>query len=119
MRTSKPRTAVKPKTAIRRPRKRARRLEQLVKDKRKEILALAAKHGVSNVRLFGSVVRGEDRPDSDVDILVKPGPRCSLLDHIALIQDLEDLLGRKVDVVSERALHWYIRDRVMEEAVPL
>ena len=71
------------------------------------------------MRLFGSVVRNEARRSSDVDLLVKMERGRSLLDRIALKQELEDLLGCKVDVVTERALHWYIRDRVLEEAVPL
>ncbi len=90
-----------------------------LKHKREEILRLAAKHGAHKVRVFGSAVRGEAGPDSDVDFLVEMEPGCSLLDHVALWQDLEDLLGHKVDVVSEKALHWYIRDRVIEEALPL
>ena len=69
--------------------------------------------------MFGSVVRNEARKSSDVDLLVKMERGRSLLDRIALKQELEDLLGCKVDVVTERALHWYIRDRVLEEAVPL
>jgi hypothetical protein len=65
------------------------------------------------------VARGEARPESDLDILVEMEPGRSLMDHIALMQDLEDLLQRKVDVVSEKALHWYIRDRVLAEATPI
>jgi len=87
--------------------------------KRARILRVAASHGARNVRLFGSVVRNEARKSSDVDLLVKMERGRSLLDRIALKQELEDLLGCKVDVVTERALHWYIRDRVLEEAVPL
>ncbi len=68
--------------------------------------ATAAKHGAHNLRVFGSVARGEARPESDLDILVEMEPGRSLMDHIALMQDLEDLLQRKVDVVSEKALHW-------------
>jgi predicted nucleotidyltransferase len=94
-------------------------VQQLLRDKRDEIVKLAARHGASNVRVFGSAARGEERPDSDIDLLVTLNPGTSLLDHIALIQDLEDLLGRKVDVVSDRAVHWYIRDRIMAEAQPL
>lgn len=71
------------------------------------------------MRIFGSVARGDAGPDSDVDILVEMEPGRSLLDHAALMLDLSDLLGCKVDVVSERALHWYIRDRVLAEAVPV
>jgi uncharacterized protein len=80
---------------------------------------LAARHGAHNLRVFGSVARGDDGPESDLDILAEMEPGKSPLDHIALMQDLEDLLQRKVDVVSERALHWYIRDRVLAEATPL
>ncbi|WP_292367010.1 MULTISPECIES: nucleotidyltransferase family protein [unclassified Methanoculleus] len=90
-----------------------------VLDKREEILAVAARHGARRVRVFGSVVRDEETPESDLDLLVEFEPGRSLLDHIALAQDLKDLLGREVDVVTEGGLHWYIRDRVCREAVPL
>ena len=95
------------------------KIQDLLRAKREEILALAAHHGYRNVRVFGSVARGEERPDSDIDLLVEVQPGTSLLDHVALMQDLEDLLGRKVDVVSEGALHWFIRDRVLAEAKPV
>jgi hypothetical protein len=95
------------------------KIEELLKSKRQEILDIAAKHGARNLRVFGSVARGEARPESDLDILVEMEPGRSLMDHIALMQDLEDLLQRKVDVVSEKALHWYIRDRVLAEATPI
>ncbi|HNX40489.1 MAG TPA: nucleotidyltransferase family protein [Methanothrix sp.] len=94
-------------------------LDDLLKSKRQEILAIAAKHGAFNVRIFGSAARGQARENSDIDILVDMEHGRSLLDHIALMQDLEDLLQRKVDVVSERALHWYIRESVLSEAMPL
>jgi uncharacterized protein len=100
-------------------RRKVMSVEELLKAKREEILAIAARHGARNVRIFGSVVRGEADQDSDVDVLVDLDSDRSLLDHVALIQDLEDLLGRKVDVATEKALHWYIRDRVLKEAVPL
>lgn len=95
------------------------KLAELVNSKRGDILQIAQKYGARNVRIFGSVIHGEDNAESDIDMLVNFGPGSSLLDHVALMQDLEELLGRKVDVVSEKALHWYIRDRVLQEARPL
>lgn len=95
------------------------KIDELLKSKRHEILAIAARHGAHNLRVFGSVARGEAGPESDLDILVEMQPGKSLLDHVALMQELEDLLQRKVDVVSERALHWYIRDKVLAEAISL
>ncbi len=94
-------------------------VDELLKEKRAEILRIAAQHGARNVRLFGSVARGEARPDSDIDVLVEFEPGRTLLDRIGMIQDLEDLLGRKVDVVTEKALHQYIRQQVIKQAVPL
>lgn len=94
-------------------------VEELLASKRVEILRIAAKHGASNVRVFGSAARGEAGPESDVDLLVQMEPGRSLLDHVALLQDLEDMLSRKVDVVNEKALHHSIRDRVMREATPI
>ncbi|MDL1872116.1 nucleotidyltransferase family protein [Deltaproteobacteria bacterium PRO3] len=95
------------------------KLEPKILRHRAEILNLAAKHGIKNLRVFGSFARGEAKEDSDLDLLVELEPERSLLDRIGFLQDVEDLLGRKVDVVNERALHWYIRDRVLNEAVPL
>ena len=92
---------------------------QLLTGKREDILRIASQHGAWNVRVFGSVARGEAGPDSDLDLLVEFDANRSLLDHVALVQDLEELLGRKVQVTTEDALHWYIRDRVLEQAVPL
>jgi len=86
---------------------------------REEVLRLAARHGVGNVRVFGSASRGETGPESDLDLLVDLDPDRSLLDLGALLMDLQDLLGCKVDLVTEKALHWYIRDRVLSEATPL
>ena len=94
-------------------------IAELLGEKRREILATATRHGASNLRIFGSVARGDAGPDSDVDFLVDFDSESSLLDHVDLLQDLEDLLGRHVDIVSARALHWYIKDRVLAEAVPL
>jgi predicted nucleotidyltransferase len=92
---------------------------QLVKEKREEILSIAAKHGAYNVRIFGSVARGEDGPESDVDLLVEMESGRSLLDLAGLLVDLQDLLGCKVDVAEQEGLYWYIRDRILKEAVPL
>lgn len=86
---------------------------------RADILRLAARHGATDVRVFGSVARREAGPDSDVDLLVKMDADRSLLDHVALGQELEDLLGRKVDLVSEKALHRRMRERVLGEAIAL
>ncbi|MCK9299485.1 nucleotidyltransferase family protein [Methanoculleus sp. YWC-01] len=88
-------------------------------EKREEILAIAARHGARRVRVFGSVARGEETRSSDLDLLVEFEPGRSLLDQIALAQDLKDLLGREVDVVTEKGLHWYVKERVCREAVPL
>ena len=90
-----------------------------IQQKRAEILKLADKYGADNVRVFGSVVKGTAGPDSDVDILVRFSENCSLLDHIALMQELAAMLGVKVDVVNEKVLHPLIRDRVLGEVVSL
>jgi hypothetical protein len=94
-------------------------LEELLKEKRPEILQIAAKHGARNVRVFGSAARGDAREDSDVDFLVDFEPGRSLLDHAALTLDLEELLGRKADVVTEGGLYWLLRRRILKEAHPL
>lgn len=86
---------------------------------REAILVLATQHGARNVRVFGSVARGEDGADSDVDFLVELEPGRSLLDHAALLLDLEQLLGCKVDVATERSLKTRLRAHVLKEAVPL
>ena len=93
------------------------RLNQL-EQKREDILALAAKYGARNVRIFGLVARGEARPDSDVDFLVELEPERSLLDQVALIQDLSDLLGCRVDVATDKGLREPIRERILHKAVP-
>lgn len=94
-------------------------VDELLREKREEILRIAAHRGAYNVRVFGSAARGEAGPDSDVDFLVDLEPGRSLFDLGGLLMDLQDLLGRDVDVVTEPALHWYIRDRVLAEAEPL
>ena len=90
-----------------------------IRQQRIEILRIARKHGAREVRLFGSVVRGGATNDSDVDVLVKMDEGRSLLDRIAMIHELQDLLHCKVDVVNERALHRVLRERVLSEGVPL
>ncbi len=92
---------------------------ELLKEKREDILRVAAKHGAGNVRVFGSVARGEADENSDFDILVTLDENATLLNHAALIEDLEALLGRRVDVASDRGLKPRVRDRVLAEAVPL
>ena len=94
-------------------------MREVLKVKRAEILRLAARHGARNVRVFGSVARGEADSESDLDVLVDMEPGRSLLDMGGLLMDLQDLLGRRVDVVSERGLRERIRERVLQEAVAL
>ena len=96
-----------------------RGIRQLLTAKRSEILRVAKAHGAGNVRVFGSVARGEASLESDVDLLVDLEPGRSLLDHAALMLDLESLLGRRVDVAVARGLRPRIRERVLKEAVPL
>jgi len=93
--------------------------QTMLKSRRNDILSIAARHGARNVRVFGSVARGEARPDSDVDILVDMEPGRSLFDLGGLLYDLQILLGVDVDVVTEKGLRPRIRAQVMREAVPL
>lgn len=93
--------------------------QQLISLKRDEILVLANRHGARNVRLFGSVARGQANEESDLDVLVEAGPKTTAFFPGGLVADLEDLLGCKVDVLTEGALHPYVRERVLAEAVPL
>ncbi len=90
-----------------------------LQQKRDDILRLAARHGARKVRVFGSVARGETRPDSDIDFLVDLETGRSLLDLGGLLMDLQDLLHCKVDVVTEKGLRSRIRARVLREAVSL
>ncbi len=94
-------------------------VEELLRNKREEILRIAEKHGAYNVRVFGSLARGEARQDSDVDFLVAVGAHHSSFFPGGLVADLEELLGRHVDVVTEKGLNKYIRDQVLKEAVAL
>jgi len=94
-------------------------LQELRLERRAAIIDLARRHGARNIRVYGSVARGQANDGSDLDLLVEWEPDRSLLDLVGLKQDLEDLLGVTVDIGSERGLHWFIRDEVLREAVPL
>lgn len=94
-------------------------MNPLLEAHRNDILDLADRHGVSAVRVFGSMARDDAGMGSDVDLLVELRPGRSLLDLGALLMDLQDLLRRRVDVLTEAALHPAIRERVLREAVPL
>jgi len=95
-------------------------LLDVLQERREEILTIAAKHGAFNVRVFGSVVRGEDTPESDIDFLIDYDlGKITPWFPVGLIHDLQDFLGRDVDVVPAKSLHYYIKDRVLAEAKPL
>jgi hypothetical protein len=94
------------------------RLAEL-RERRGQVLALARRYGARNVRIFGSVARGEDLPDSDLDLLVEFEPGRGLLNHAAFVRELEQLIGCRVDVASQNGLKARLRTRVLAEAVPL
>ncbi|MBN1323088.1 MAG: nucleotidyltransferase family protein [Methanotrichaceae archaeon] len=94
-------------------------ITDLLRTRRKDILQIAARHGAFNVRVFGSAARGAAGEKSDIDLLVDVGPGRTPFFPGGLLVDLEELLGCKVDVVTEGGLHWYIRERVLKEAIPL
>ncbi len=94
-------------------------IEALLKEKRAEILEIAARHGARNIRVFGSVARGEAETSSDIDLLIDMDSDRSLLDVTAFREDMRNLLGHRVDVVSEKGLYWLIRRRILKEARPL
>jgi predicted nucleotidyltransferase len=94
-------------------------LDQLGQDKRAAILAIAARHGVQRVRVFGSFARGDAREDSDLDLLIEAGPHTPPWFPGGLLVDLEEELGRRVDVAEESSLHPLIRDHVLHEAILL
>jgi uncharacterized protein len=96
-----------------------RDIKKLIDQKRKDILRIASKYGASNIRIFGSVARGDNTADSDVDFLVDMEKGHSLLDRAGLMLELQELLGFKVDVATVKSLKDRIKDRVMKEAVPL
>lgn len=94
-------------------------LQELLRDKRSELLQVADRYGARNLRIFGSVARGEASPESDIDMLVDFEPGRSLLDLSGLLLEFEAILGRRVDVVSESGLRDRMRRRILEEAVGL
>lgn len=94
-------------------------LSQLLHDKRETIQRIAAAHGAYNLRVFGSMARGDATPQSDLDLLIDVGPTTSAWFPAGLMLDLEEVLGCHVDIVTERALHPALRDRVLREAIPL
>ncbi len=94
-------------------------IDDILREKREAILQLATRYGASNVRVFGSIARGEAKPESDVDLLVDFKPDYRLWDHIGLKQDLEDLLGRKVDVVIAKNIREEFRAGILHDAVAL
>ena len=94
-------------------------IAEIIDKQRDQILAIAAKHGAFNVRVFGSVARGEAKTDSDVDFLVDMEDDRSLFDVGGLLYDLQNLLHRDVDVVTENGLHWYVKDKIIREAKPV
>lgn len=93
--------------------------DDLLERNREQILRVCAKHGALNVRVFGSFARGEAGPDSDVDLLIDVASEHSAWFPGGLLMDLQDLLGRKVDIVTPDALHWVIREQILSDAVPL
>ncbi len=93
--------------------------KQIIQEKRLDILNIAKTYGASNIRIFGSVAREEANSNSDIDFLMDIESGKNLLDRIALIQDLEDLLGCKVDVAKPENLHESIKAKVLQEAISL
>lgn len=92
---------------------------ELLTEKRDEILAIAERHGARNVRVFGSAARGHATDDSDIDLLVSTAPETSPWFPAGFVAELEALLGRDVDVVTEQGLYWLLRRRILKEAKPL
>jgi len=92
---------------------------RVLQQKKEAIIAVAHLHGLHNVRIFGSVAREEETPQSDIDLLVDLEINCTLLEMGGAIVKLQELLGRKVDIVTERGLHWYLREQIIKEAQPL
>jgi uncharacterized protein len=94
-------------------------VEDLLREKRDEILRIAEKHGARNVRVFGSVVHGEATETSDIDLLVDTSEETSPWFPAGLVEELEEILGKRVDVVTSNGLYWLLRRRILKEARPL
>ena len=95
------------------------RIKELLGSRRNEILNLAGTYGATNIRVFGSSARGEGGPASDVDLLVDMEKGRNLLDLVGFWQDLEELLGCRVDVITDGGISPYLRERIYAEAIPL
>ncbi len=91
----------------------------ILQKKREDVLEVAERHGVTSIRIFGSVARGEESSESDIDLLITTGPNVSPWFPAGLILDLEQLLGRHIDIVTESGLNPLLRDQVLTEAVAL
>jgi len=87
-----------------------------IRQQKDKILFISRQHGIMNVRIFGSVARHEETPHSDIDLLVDLEPGRSLLDLGGALIKLQELLGRKIDIVTEHGLHWYLKDKIIKEA---
>lgn len=94
-------------------------ISEIIRNKRKDILRIAEKHGVRQIRIFGSVARGDARPDSDVDFLVDVGPKHSAFFPGGLVADLEELLGKHVDVVEPEGIYPPLKKNILQEAIPV
>ena len=94
-------------------------MNPVLRSKRDSILSIATMHGAKRIKVFGSFARGEDKPGSDIDVIVNLEEGRSLFDMIALKNDLEELFGRKVDVVTEDSVHWYIKEKIIQEAIEI
>ena len=92
---------------------------ELLRNRRTDILAAAARHGAKNVRVFGSATRGEDTDASDIDLLVSMEENRSLYDLIGLQQEIEHMFGRKTDVLTDKSINRYLQERILQEATVL
>ena len=92
---------------------------ELLRNKKAEILAAAKRYGASNVRIFGSTARGDDTETSDIDLLVSMDQGRSLYDLIGLQQEIEQMFGRKTDVLTDKSIHRYLQERILQEATAL